>query len=281
MISQLALLQVMTGIRDVLECDFSMPVCCRAYCDASATMSMISQQEGIRTKHLALRAALLRQALIDNDGQFYDIKYVRTGEQLADIFTKPLTKVTFQSMCTGLGLANLDFKGGKDKSTNVVAKTMTTGGVATEMAQAIAKALVNADLEALRQQQPQYNDATPTVPQATTATTETGPTTLSFTTTQATSTLTWQGLLLGAVAGVGFVNFVQLVRDKLCRRNQTQETSTQEELVVRDVGSMSQCTYDRGEGDATHGRFRYLGRLQVDEFQEQGRPYRQTSRRGN
>jgi hypothetical protein len=276
----------MTGIRDVLECDFSMPVCCRAYCDASATMSMISQQEGIRTKHLALRAALLRQALIDNDGQFYDIKYVRTGEQLADIFTKPLTKATFQSMCVGLGLANLDFKAGKDKSTNVVAKTMTTGGVAAEMAQAIAKALVNAGLEALRQPSPQYNDATTTAPQATTETADTCPTTISFTTTQATSTLTWQGLLLGAVAGVGFVNFVQLVRDKLCKKRrgnrtrQTQGTSTQEEPMVRDVGSMSQCSYDRGEGDATHGRFRYLGRLQVDEFQEHGVPHRRTSRRG-
>jgi hypothetical protein len=272
--------QVGLGVKDLVE--ETLGKCSlRLYCDAQATIALVRGGvcASIRTRYLALRAVIVRSALLHN---LATLKYTPTKEMVADVLTKPLARPTFSLM---VQLLKLD---GQVAHKNVVAKTMTTGGVATEMAQAIAKALVNAGLDALRQQQP--NEPTSTFPRTATANLETCPTTcpttLSFTTTQATSTLTWQGLLLGAVAGVGFVNFVQLVRDKLCKRRrgtrtrQTQETSTQEEPMVRDVGSMSQCSYDRGEGEATHGRFRYLGRLQVDEFQEHGVPYRRTSRRG-
>jgi hypothetical protein len=173
---------------------------------------------------------------------------------VADVLTKPLARRPFTQM---IQLLKLDWQ--VDHKT-VVAKTMTTGGVATEMAQAIAKVLMNAGMDAPRQQQPN-GDTMSKPPRTTTATYESCPTTFSVATTQATSTLTWQRLLLGALAGIGVQNLVSLVKRKLCKKRrgadkevnrpyQTQGTAVQEELFVRDVGSMSQCTYDRGEGDA-------------------------------
>jgi hypothetical protein len=197
---------------------------------------------------------------------------VRTGYQQADIFTKPLTKVVCQTLCKGLGLANLHFSESKDKTHVVTAKTMTTGGVATELAQAVAKALVNAGLDALRQQ----SDPTTTASRMATVTDSTCPTTTSSldTATQPCSTFATQGLVAGA-AVVGLQALLALAYCKLRgrRRRTWNEENGQQGVEVCDMGSMSQCACDCLQAQTDSGRFRFLGRVQVDRLQETGRTF--------
>lgn len=58
-----------------------------------------------RTKHIDVRYHFIRERYEDG---FFDLKYVNTHEQLADIFTKPLPRIQFELLRSKLNIVPLD-----------------------------------------------------------------------------------------------------------------------------------------------------------------------------
>lgn len=56
-----------------------------------------------RTKHIDVRFHFVREKYAE---KFFNLKYVNTKEQLADIFTKPLPKVIFESLREKLNIVS-------------------------------------------------------------------------------------------------------------------------------------------------------------------------------
>lgn len=57
-----------------------------------------------RTKHIDIRYHYVREAV---EQQIIDIKFCSTKEMLADMFTKPLPRVQFEKLRSGIGLRYL------------------------------------------------------------------------------------------------------------------------------------------------------------------------------
>ena len=78
-------------IRDILqECD----VRAMLYIDNQGALKLIKNPEyHSRTKHIDVRVHFIREKYYEN---LFDISYIPTNEQLADIFTKPLCKEKFE-----------------------------------------------------------------------------------------------------------------------------------------------------------------------------------------
>ena len=67
--------------------------------DNKSAISMLESPkiEG-RTKHMALRVAYISENLFQRAKESFKLKYVSTNENLADIFTKPVSGTTLDSL---------------------------------------------------------------------------------------------------------------------------------------------------------------------------------------
>jgi hypothetical protein len=57
-----------------------------------------------RSKHIEVRYHFIRECV---EAGKICAEHISTDDQLADIFTKPLTHVRFQELCARLGMANV------------------------------------------------------------------------------------------------------------------------------------------------------------------------------
>ena len=76
----------------IAEC-FRKPI---LFCDNTATIQFCKHQaENVKNRHIDVKYKFVRELYDEN---WFDIKYVNTKENLADILTKALTKEVFQRL---------------------------------------------------------------------------------------------------------------------------------------------------------------------------------------
>ena len=79
------------------------------FCDSKSTIAMSKNSVfHSRTKHINLKHHYIREAVDDEEVM---IKHVKTGDQLADIFTKALPWNKFVYLRDLLGMTNKNIKG--------------------------------------------------------------------------------------------------------------------------------------------------------------------------
>ena len=74
------------------------------YCDSQSAIRICHNPvQHSKTKHIALRYHFIKDHVEDGN---IEIHFVKTTEQLADIFTKPLDEKSFVRILAGLGMIN-------------------------------------------------------------------------------------------------------------------------------------------------------------------------------
>ena len=74
------------------------------YCDSHSAIRICHNPvQHSKTKHIALRYHFIKDHVEDEN---IEIHFVKTTEQLADIFTKPLDEKSFVRILAGLGMIN-------------------------------------------------------------------------------------------------------------------------------------------------------------------------------
>ena len=74
------------------------------YCDSQSAIRICHNPvQHSKTKHIALRYHFIKDHVEDRN---IEIHFVKTTEQLADIFTKPLDEKSFVRILAGLGMIN-------------------------------------------------------------------------------------------------------------------------------------------------------------------------------
>ena len=74
------------------------------YCDSQSAIRICHNPvQHSKTKHIALRYHFIKDHVEDGN---IEIHFVKTTEQLADIFTKPLDEKSFVRIFAGLGMIN-------------------------------------------------------------------------------------------------------------------------------------------------------------------------------
>ena len=88
--------QTLTDIQ--VEYDESIPI----YCDNTSAMS-ISKNLVMhsKTKHIPIKYHFLREQVAEKN---IIVEYVGTKEQVADIFTKPISREAFEYLCQRIGV---------------------------------------------------------------------------------------------------------------------------------------------------------------------------------
>jgi hypothetical protein len=88
--------QTLTNIQ--VEYDEPIPI----YCDNTSTIS-ISKNPMMhsKTKNIPIKYHFLQEQVVEKNIR---VEYVGTKEQVADIFTKPLTWKSFEYLCQRLGV---------------------------------------------------------------------------------------------------------------------------------------------------------------------------------
>jgi len=72
------------------------------YCDNKSAIAMtVNPVQHSMTKHISIRYHFIRERVQEGT---IELHFVPTDEQLADIFTKPLTEATFTKLVTKLGM---------------------------------------------------------------------------------------------------------------------------------------------------------------------------------
>lgn len=72
------------------------------HCDNTSAINMLKNpMMHAKKKHIEIKYHFLREKVADNEVK---LDYVSTKEQLADIFTKPLSKSTFEYLWEKLGV---------------------------------------------------------------------------------------------------------------------------------------------------------------------------------
>lgn len=87
-----------------LECKdiFNTSIKCIIYCDNQAAISFSnSSVENYRTKHIDVKYHFLRNLLYD---KVFEVKFIKSKDNVADIFTKPMIKESLVSFCKRLSL---------------------------------------------------------------------------------------------------------------------------------------------------------------------------------
>ena len=80
--------------------------CVPIFCDNNSAMCITKNPvHHSRTKHIDIRHHFIRDHVEKGD---ISVDYIRTDDQLADIFTKPLPEVRFKELCIKLGLLEFD-----------------------------------------------------------------------------------------------------------------------------------------------------------------------------
>lgn len=54
-----------------------------------------------RSKHIDIRFHFIRECAQDG---LIEVSFIRTEEQLGDVLTKPLGRIKFRELCSGIGL---------------------------------------------------------------------------------------------------------------------------------------------------------------------------------
>jgi len=244
--AQLSCLQTVQGVKDLLECVFGQQVAVRLHCDSQAAIAIIKQQESVRTRHLALRAVLIRHAILCG----YDMQHEGTKTMLGDILTKPLQRTLFEEHRRMLDLCNLEQK---TNAPVVQAKAMTV--VSEAFANALAKALVNAGVATVENLRAAGGPTTMTMTDDVCPACPPCPDVVSQ------EPCTQYSFLAGVAATVAAQVAALVAYRRCCPRRQTT-------MNVRDANNQAPCTYDQGE---PNGRFRYLGHVAIERHQWYGR----------
>ena len=75
------------------------------YCDSESAIRIIQNPvQHSKTKHIALRYNFIKDHIEDGN---VEIHFVKTTEQLADIFTKSLVEPAFMKILQGLGMMDV------------------------------------------------------------------------------------------------------------------------------------------------------------------------------
>ena len=77
-------------------------VLCR--CDSQAVMGLIKSHQPLRTRHLSIRAGVLRSAILMGSA---DVSWCDTNSMIADLLTKSLGRVKFFELRSKLGVQNV------------------------------------------------------------------------------------------------------------------------------------------------------------------------------
>jgi hypothetical protein len=98
-------------IRQILsELSFQQEQPTLIWCDNQSVIHISKEPvEHQRTKHIEVHMHYIRQLIHD---KIIDLQYCRTELQVADIFTKPLTKTRYVQLRTLLGVKEVDLRGG-------------------------------------------------------------------------------------------------------------------------------------------------------------------------
>jgi hypothetical protein len=73
------------------------------FCDNQSAIKMVHNPEfHSRTKHIDVHLHFIREK---QDDKTIGIQYISTHDQLADIFTKPLSRITFEKLRAGISVS--------------------------------------------------------------------------------------------------------------------------------------------------------------------------------
>jgi len=247
LVAQLALAQQAEGV-SLLLAEIGLRTQTVLHCDNCATLAQMSGTTTHKCRHMAVRAAVLRDLLAARSA---DAEYVPSANQVADVLTKCLGRLKHRIACQQLGLWTSAFER-DDVDDDEVTMMML------DMRQELIKAAVTvvthavdtyvngADGRAMMTRGGHDDVAT------------------SLTATETNCDNGWSQLVAAACTG-GFV--VHALHRLRALWNRPRPITT----VSR--GNQSQCTY---EWDHTQlerpGRFKYLGHIAVNSLQDQGTP---------
>uniref|UniRef100_A0A5B6ZAR0 Copia protein n=1 Tax=Davidia involucrata TaxID=16924 RepID=A0A5B6ZAR0_DAVIN len=93
-------------VRSLLhDMEINVPIPMPMYCDNQAAIFIASNPVfHERTKHIEVDCHFIRDLVLQKQ---IVTPYVQSGDQLGDIFTKPMARATFLSLCSKLGIFNL------------------------------------------------------------------------------------------------------------------------------------------------------------------------------